>query len=94
MDDATQQNAALVEEAAAAAKSMQQQTLELVASVSYFGSGGQRSTRPAAAPPSRQAVPVTTFKARSRPATPAPRSEPAPKLAKVSGGNNSEWQEF
>jgi methyl-accepting chemotaxis protein I, serine sensor receptor len=94
MDDATQQNAALVEEAAAAAKSMQQQTLELVASVSYFGSGGQRSTQPAAAPPSRQAVPVTTFKARSRPATPAPRREPAPKLAKVSGGGNAEWQEF
>jgi methyl-accepting chemotaxis protein len=94
MDDATQQNAALVEEAAAAAKSMQQQTLQLVASVSYFSSGGQRATAPAAAPPSRQAAPVKTFKPRSKLATPAPRSEPAPRLAKVSGGGDAEWQEF
>jgi methyl-accepting chemotaxis protein len=94
MDDATQQNAALVEEAAAAAKSMQQQTLELVASVSYFKSGGQRATLPAAPPAQRAAAPVTTFKPRSKLAAPAPRSEPAPKLAKASGGGNADWQEF
>jgi methyl-accepting chemotaxis protein-1 (serine sensor receptor) len=54
MDQATQQNAALVEESAAAADSLKHQAQQLVDAVAVFRlSGGEQAARPAAASTAR-----------------------------------------
>jgi len=98
MDQATQQNAALVEEAAAAAQAMQDQARALAEAVSVFRVNGAQS---AALPPAR--------KARELPAQPAPkavaqRPAAAPVPAKsgassaprqaLPAGSGGDWEEF
>jgi methyl-accepting chemotaxis protein len=62
MDEATQQNAALVEEAAAAAGSMQDQAAELTRAVSAFKlPGGGQGAIPAAAPRSSAALRLAAY---------------------------------
>jgi len=56
MDDATQQNAALVEQAAAAAKSLQEQAARLEGVVSVFKLDEQAQARPAVTRPARKAL--------------------------------------
>jgi methyl-accepting chemotaxis protein len=75
MDQATQQNAALVEESAAAAASLQNQALQLVQAVSVFklsgAPGGMAVVRAAPQPKPVPAQPVARAPALAR-ATPAP----------------------
>ncbi|HZX29291.1 MAG TPA: methyl-accepting chemotaxis protein, partial [Telluria sp.] len=89
MDQATQQNAALVEEAAAAAGSMQDQAATLSQIVSVFKL--RHEAKPVAAPrPAPRVAPVPTKPVKqvafAKPAAPAPK----PKRAAV----NDEWEEF
>ncbi|MDP3585459.1 MAG: hypothetical protein Q8R61_10065, partial [Thiobacillus sp.] len=88
MDDATQQNAALVEEAAAAAESLQSQAAKLAEAVSVFrlSEGGFQSQVAELPAPRRE--PVALPKAGARP---APASK---KLAAAGAGNGDEWEEF
>ncbi|WP_407351642.1 methyl-accepting chemotaxis protein [Luteimonas sp. R10] len=88
MDEATQQNAALVEEASASARSMEQQAAHLAEVVAVF------SVQEAAAPASpARAKPAPGAPARpdSR-VTPLRRDKPAP--ARVPETAEAEWQEF
>jgi len=97
MDDATQQNAALVEEAAAAAKSLQDQAANLAQVVSVFkldeSEVAVRSAPAARAAPVRAAAP-----AQKRLASPAkPVARPAPKPAQKAAQKAEqadEWEEF
>ncbi len=74
MDQATQQNAALVEEMAAAASGLKTQALQLVNTVATFRTGAQGAAAPAPQNASRtaQAMPA------ARQPAPAPRPAPAP----------------
>nr|WP_315427251.1 methyl-accepting chemotaxis protein [uncultured Albidiferax sp.] len=109
MDQATQQNAALVEEMAAAASSLKTQAGDLVTVVGVFKLGAQAahhghtapSHKPAAAAPARPLV-------RSAPAAPAPvarkplpakpikLSAPKPRApaSKPATGAESDWESF
>ncbi|MBW8328113.1 MAG: hypothetical protein K0M48_02835, partial [Thiobacillus sp.] len=94
MDDATQQNAALVEEAAAAAESLQSQAAKLAEAVSVFRlETGAFQVRPEL-PVLRDVVAQlpNASKARSKTA-PVPVARPK-KLAAGGGGHNDEWEEF
>ena len=76
MDQAIQQNAALVEESAAAADSLRQQAQQLVQAVAVFnvssGFGGTPSSpAPASVPAAKPAVPVTHW-VDAAPAAPKP----------------------
>jgi methyl-accepting chemotaxis protein len=90
MDEATQQNAALVEQSAAAAESLRQQAQRLVNAVAVFKLGSQadgpRATeaptkqsaphKPAPLPSARPAVPAVVTAAASLPAEPFERRSP------------------
>ncbi|MBC7381169.1 MAG: methyl-accepting chemotaxis protein, partial [Burkholderiaceae bacterium] len=94
MDQATQQNAALVEESAAAADSLRQQAQQLVQAVAVFQLGGAQAIRtpvlvkkvaaPVAAP---RAGNVVKFVAKPvRPAAAAPMV--------AAGGSEQAWTSF
>ncbi len=90
MDEATQQNAALVEEATAAARAMEDQASQLTKAVSVFkideiSAPARRRTAPAAADV------AAVVKAQVAAATRAVHN--APKRA-TGGGGNASWQEF
>jgi methyl-accepting chemotaxis protein len=83
MDQATQQNAALVEESAAAAESLRSQAMQLVQAVAVFKLAGQdgmvvaRAPAPANLPNTSPSIaPASTPSAAPRP-TPAPAAPPA-----------------
>jgi hypothetical protein len=88
MDQATQQNAALVEQMAAAASGLKSQAQELVETVSIFKTGGAqlvqlaRSSPPPriSAPPKRVALAAPQAARLSRPGLPKPS---LPKLSSV-----------
>ncbi|WP_166890214.1 methyl-accepting chemotaxis protein [Massilia sp. CCM 8734] len=97
MDDATQQNAALVEEAAAAAKSLQDQAANLASVVSVFKLDENVAppargalARPA---PAARSAPRPAAKALARPAAKAPARPPAKAPAK-SAPAGDDWEEF
>ena len=85
MDEATQQNAALVEESAAAAESMQDQAGKLAQVVSVFKLTAVTAT-PGRIEPRLRPVPA-------RATTVAPRAIAAPKRASRANGGD-EWEEF
>jgi len=89
MDNATQQNAALVEQAAAAAAAMEEQASQLLSAVSIFELSGTSQHSAAAAPAPKPA------------AHKAPASNPARKISPVkqisrkqSQTTNDQWEEF
>jgi len=99
MDQATQQNAALVEESAAAAESLRDQARQLVQVVAVFKLEGKEATAPASvarpsvvAQPKPQLASATARKpvaaARPRPAA----SAPAPAAAVAAGADD--WESF
>jgi methyl-accepting chemotaxis protein len=96
MDQATQQNAALVEESAAAADSLKTQAQQLVGSVSVFKleaghSASNAHVRPAgAAAPAAGNVVKPAFKRAAPAAKPQPQAAPLP--AKT--GTDDDWQSF
>lgn len=87
MDNATQQNAALVEEAAAAAQAMQDQAARLVQVVSVFRLD---RTAVAVAPVAVRQAPVPVAAARRQPATRTAAGTAAMRAAV----RDSDWQEF
>ncbi|MEB1547375.1 methyl-accepting chemotaxis protein [Xanthomonas campestris pv. campestris] len=98
MDEATQQNAALVEEATAAARSMEEQAGQLSDAVSIFklqqqGAPVAVASRPAStrvagkAPASKQA-------ASAKPASAKPRAAARPVAAVTAAAGDSSWHEF
>jgi methyl-accepting chemotaxis protein len=102
MDQAVQQNAALVEEAAAASESMDEQARTLTDLMTFFRveDGGARAAPVAAR---RQAPVAERRTSPSRPwakpaATGAARTAGTPRQAapprRAAGGGDSEWQEF
>ncbi|MBW8370279.1 MAG: hypothetical protein K0M66_04785, partial [Thiobacillus sp.] len=90
MDDATQQNAALVEEAAAAAESLQNQAGKLAEAVSVFKLDGGAYSARAELPVLRDRVAALPAKPKAAPA-PAARTK---KLAATGGSHSDEWEEF
>ena len=84
MDQATQQNAALVEESAAAAESLRDQARQLVQVVAVFKLDGAT-----AAANARGATLTAVAKAKARPVA---ARQPAPVLAAVAGSD--EWESF
>ncbi len=108
MDQATQQNAALVEEMAAAADSLRGQAQELVQAVAVFKlSGNAGVASPAATaprPPARKPAPVAARAAKpvaptklQRPTpAPSPAAVPAPTPKKIAagGGDEGDWDSF
>ena len=91
MDDATQQNAALVEEAAAAAQSLQDQAGKLAQVVSVFTldeSGHTAVSRPVPAATAKPSRPVSRLAV--QPAAPA---RPAPTASRKAAAED-EWEEF
>ena len=102
MDQATQQNAALVEEAAAAAGSMQEQAANLASVVGAFrldGAGQPAAPAPAPAPIAAPAMSVVQAKSPvlARPATrkttPAKTTAPAIRRAQTTD-QGGDWEEF
>ncbi|MCC4588561.1 methyl-accepting chemotaxis protein [Xanthomonas sp. NCPPB 1067] len=100
MDEATQQNAALVEEATAAARAMEDQAGQLSDAVAIFKlHGAAAASSPAPARPAPAPAPRASAKTSAK--TPPKRAAPAakapaaarPALAAVSGGETS-WHEF
>ena len=106
MDQATQQNAALVEESAAAAESLRDQAQQLVQVVAVFRLDGVEgaamaravapvahvaAAKPKAAAPVRKPAPV------ARPAaapTPAAAAAPVPAPALAAAGASDDWESF
>lgn len=87
MDEATQQNAALVEEAAAAAESLVEQAMSLMDTVNNFRlNGAPAAQSKGATQVARRPVVVAKPKAASKPA-------PAKMLAKT-GTDDAGWEEF
>jgi methyl-accepting chemotaxis protein len=106
MDEATQQNAALVEESAAAAASMTEQAVKLAEVVSVFKLAHTMAApqaRPAPvvkkpvaklAKPAARVEPVIV-KAAAAPARPKPAPAPAPKREpRATAASSDEWEEF
>ncbi|WP_311240473.1 MULTISPECIES: methyl-accepting chemotaxis protein [unclassified Xanthomonas] len=98
MDEATQQNAALVEEATAAARSMEEQAGQLSDAVAIFKLRPTAAVTMAPARPAPTArKPLKTPVAKRAAATAAPASKTKtvarPTLAAASGGDTS-WHEF
>ncbi|WP_425599875.1 methyl-accepting chemotaxis protein [Xanthomonas melonis] len=96
MDEATQQNAALVEEATAAARAMEDQAGQLSDAVAIFKlHGAAAASSPAPARPAPAPAPRASAKTPPKRAAPAARAPTAarPALAAVSGGETS-WHEF
>ena len=107
MDQATQQNAALVEESAAAAASLQQQAQQLVQAVGVFKLVANASalSRPAAVTAPAAYKPATPVRPAAKPAAAKPAVKPAAKpLAKpaalkieaapAKGGASDDWESF
>ena len=109
MDQATQQNAALVEEMAAAASSLKGQAQELVSTVAIFklspGQGGfapssQLSASPMSHGAPKQMPPARNAAPKFKPATkPAALNAPAPAAPKVPpagtlSGSGEDWESF
>jgi methyl-accepting chemotaxis protein len=96
MDQATQQNAALVEEAAAASESLREQAGKLSHTVSVFRLGGAHErTAPVPAVQPKQAAPAIAPPVRKKPATAArTTTEPPRGRHLASAGVDDEWQEF
>ncbi len=104
MDQATQQNAALVEQSAAAAESLQQQAQQLVQAVAVFklAQGAARAEipapalnlpKPAAVAPKAAAKPVVARPPRTKPVKPASVAPAVPKkIEPVAAGDD--WQSF
>ena len=91
MDEATQQNAALVEENTAAAQSLVDQANHLMDMMRFFTVGeGQQAIRPA--------IPTSNIKALPQPAKAAPVKAAPPKKAAVGGSvakpSSDGWEEF
>jgi len=89
MDEATQQNAALVEEATAAARSMEEQAQGLTESVSVFKLQATTVSAPVrkAIAAAAVATPMPKVAAKAVARKPVPR-KPEPALA------DGDWQEF
>ncbi len=91
MDEATQQNAALVEQAAAAAESLQDQAAKLAQAVSVFNLGADSR-------PVRQVqrdIPVLHNQVKPQPKGAPARLVAKPKKLATGGGRSSEdWEEF
>jgi methyl-accepting chemotaxis protein len=92
MDDATQQNAALVEQAAAAAKSLQDQAATLAAVVSVFKLDEAVAAPVRAAPP-RPAQAAQGARPAAKPAA-KPAAQPAARAAAKSAPAGDDWEEF
>jgi methyl-accepting chemotaxis protein len=94
MDQATQQNAALVEESAAAAESLKQQAQQLVQAVQVFELGdGEAPPAPAVAPAPAERRGPNRAKNVTRPKFNAKAEAPAASTAKKTGTDN-EWTSF
>ncbi len=97
MDQATQQNAALVEESAAAAQSLRDQAQQLVQAVAVFKLDGAAPVvaaavaRPVAVAKPRAGVPVRRPAPAARPAAPA--AAPTPVAIAVAAGED-DWESF
>jgi len=107
MDQATQQNAALVEEMAAAASSLKFQAEDLVKTVATFkldssggngmngGNSARRTSLPKAVSPERS---QTSAKPYSKPkpvsAKPTPLPGPAPQATASAGNSDDSWETF
>ncbi|PPU41266.1 chemotaxis protein [Xanthomonas arboricola pv. populi] len=87
MDEATQQNAALVEEATAAARAMEEQARQLTQAVSRFTLAD--APEPMAAAPALKPA-VTALKRGSAAAVPRKQAT----ISVVATGNNGQWQDF
>ena len=83
MDQATQQNAALVEESAAAADSLQRQAQELVQVVAVFRLDDGHASAPRLAPAARAPQPAPQRKPVAAKAAPAALHTPAPSVPAV-----------
>ncbi|MFL6631062.1 MAG: methyl-accepting chemotaxis protein, partial [Massilia sp.] len=96
MDQATQQNAALVEEAAAASESLREQAAKLSHTVAVFRLGGAHERRaPAPAVQPRQAAPAIAPPVRKKPAAPAKAPAEPPRARHLASARaDDEWQEF
>jgi methyl-accepting chemotaxis protein len=88
MDEATQQNAALVEEASASARALEEEARRLSEAAAVFRLGTGGGSNPAAATPVRAAP----ARAASRPAA----AKPAPRQAagKRAAVTETDWAEF
>jgi methyl-accepting chemotaxis protein len=90
LDQATQQNAALVEQSAAAAESLKDQAQRLAEIIAVF-KVGQVAAAPLAVPSAKKAsVPRATQTPR---AAPSPRPAPAPSPSTSAGASN-DWESF
>ncbi|NHZ91987.1 HAMP domain-containing protein [Massilia sp. CCM 8733] len=93
MDNATQQNAALVEQAAAAAASMQTQAVHLAEAVSVFKLHGDQVSGAGLRSPARtKAVPAVAAKPAVKPATRL--AKPATRTAAKPAADADAWEEF
>ncbi|WP_068816943.1 methyl-accepting chemotaxis protein [Xanthomonas translucens] len=88
MDEATQQNAALVEEATAAARSLEDQAVQLTEAVAVFKIGASHAVEAKRAAPGPAAAPVVKVATAGRAATSRPRALVA------APSNESSWTEF
>ncbi|PXX47761.1 methyl-accepting chemotaxis protein [Undibacterium pigrum] len=99
MDEATQQNAALVEQAAAAASSMRDQANNLNNAVSIFKiDGSDTGNKPAVASPVKAAPKerpvVKRAPVKSLPATPAPAAASRNTAKAAAPAGQDDWEEF
>ncbi|WP_374586878.1 methyl-accepting chemotaxis protein [Ideonella dechloratans] len=102
MDQATQQNAALVEESAAAADSLKNQARHLVEAVAVFrlSAGSAHApvatavSAPAHAPVKPPVVHAKVHPAARAPAAPAHKPAPAREEAVASAGPSEDWESF
>uniref|UniRef100_UPI0025561035 methyl-accepting chemotaxis protein n=1 Tax=Xanthomonas sp. fls2-241-TYG-148 TaxID=3040328 RepID=UPI0025561035 len=98
MDEATQQNAALVEEATAAARSMEEQAGQLSDAVSIFKLQQQSAPMAIASRPASTRVageaPASKQAATSKPAATKPRALARPVAAVTASAGDSSWHEF
>jgi aerotaxis receptor len=93
MDDATQQNAALVEQAAAAAASLEQQARELVGAISIFNLSQNSAKKPGSVvrlANKKNAEPIEWDENETAHSS----SAKLPKRKKVTAGGGDEWNEF
>ncbi|GAE55753.1 methyl-accepting chemotaxis protein, partial [Xanthomonas arboricola pv. pruni MAFF 301420] len=94
MDEATQQNAALVEEATAAARSMEEQAQQLTEAVALFRLSAELEAVTRATPVVRQ-IAAKRPAAASATATKPPVARPAARAAvALAPSNESDWAEF
>ena len=98
MDEATQQNAALVEEATAAARSMEEQAGQLSDAVSIFKLQHQGAPVAVASRPTATRVagkaPASKQAASTKPASAKPRATSRPVAAVTASAGDSSWHEF